>query len=108
MFLACGIWCLAEVSSVSPSSEHTDTILILISCVGISQLALLNVPVSFCSRVLYLSVCVCTFCSRTKITIMHSGTVKLNTVTMFLTYKKGRVLIGNPVILNCYRYLLVM
>ena len=27
MFLACGIWCLAEVSSVSPSSEQTDTIL---------------------------------------------------------------------------------
>ena len=23
MFVACGIWCLADVSSVSPSSEHT-------------------------------------------------------------------------------------
>ena len=23
MFVACGIWCLAEVSSVSPSSEQT-------------------------------------------------------------------------------------
>ena len=22
MFVACGIWCLADVSSVSPSSEH--------------------------------------------------------------------------------------
>ena len=24
MFVACGIWCLADVSSVSPSSEQTD------------------------------------------------------------------------------------
>ena len=24
MFFACGIWCLAEVSSVSPLSEQTD------------------------------------------------------------------------------------
>ena len=24
MFVACGIWCLADVSSVSPSSEHTE------------------------------------------------------------------------------------
>ena len=23
MFIACGIWCLADVSSVSPSSEQT-------------------------------------------------------------------------------------
>ena len=23
MFVACGIWCLVDVSSVSPSSEHT-------------------------------------------------------------------------------------
>ena len=23
MFVACGIWCLADVSSVSPSSEQT-------------------------------------------------------------------------------------
>ena len=26
MFVACGIWCLADVSSVSPSSEQTDLI----------------------------------------------------------------------------------
>ena len=26
MFVACGIWCLADVSSVSPSSEQTSTI----------------------------------------------------------------------------------
>ena len=25
MFVACGIWCLADVSSVSPSSEQTET-----------------------------------------------------------------------------------
>ena len=25
MFVACGIWCLADVSSVSPSSEQTNT-----------------------------------------------------------------------------------
>ena len=25
MFVACGIWCLADVSSVSPSSEQTGT-----------------------------------------------------------------------------------
>ena len=25
MFVACGIWCLADVSSVSPSSEQTPT-----------------------------------------------------------------------------------
>ena len=24
MFVACGIWCLADVSSVSPSSEQTE------------------------------------------------------------------------------------
>ena len=24
MFVACGIWCLADVSSVSPSSEQTN------------------------------------------------------------------------------------
>ena len=24
MFVACGIWCLADVSSVNPSSEHTE------------------------------------------------------------------------------------
>ena len=24
MFVACGIWCLADVSSVSPSSEQTQ------------------------------------------------------------------------------------
>ena len=24
MFYACGIWCLADVSSVSPSSEQTE------------------------------------------------------------------------------------
>ena len=24
MFVACGIWCLADVSSVSPSSEQTS------------------------------------------------------------------------------------
>ena len=24
MFAACGIWCLADVSSVSPSSEQTE------------------------------------------------------------------------------------
>ena len=27
MFVACGIWCLADVSSVSPSSEQTADIL---------------------------------------------------------------------------------
>ena len=26
MFVACGIWCLADVSSVSPSSEQTQHI----------------------------------------------------------------------------------
>ena len=26
MFVACGIWCLADVSSVSPSSEQTRAI----------------------------------------------------------------------------------
>ena len=26
MFFACGIWCLADVSSVSPSSEQTELI----------------------------------------------------------------------------------
>ena len=26
MFIACGIWCLADVSSVSPSSEQTAEI----------------------------------------------------------------------------------
>ena len=26
MFVACGIWCLADVSSVSPSSEQTAVI----------------------------------------------------------------------------------
>ena len=26
MFVACGIWCLADVSSVSPSSEQTEKI----------------------------------------------------------------------------------
>ena len=26
MFVACGIWCLADVSSVSPSSEQTHTL----------------------------------------------------------------------------------
>ena len=26
MFVACGIWCLADVSSVSPSSEQTEYI----------------------------------------------------------------------------------
>ena len=26
MFFACGIWCLADVSSVSPSSEQTLTL----------------------------------------------------------------------------------
>ena len=25
MFVACGIWCLADVSSVSPSSEQTSS-----------------------------------------------------------------------------------
>ena len=25
MFVACGIWCLADVSSVSPSSEQTGS-----------------------------------------------------------------------------------
>ena len=30
MFVACGIWCLADVSSVSPSSEQTA-----LDCVGI-------------------------------------------------------------------------
>ena len=25
MFIACGIWCLADVSSVSPSSEQTES-----------------------------------------------------------------------------------
>ena len=24
MFVACGIWCLADVSSISPSSEQSD------------------------------------------------------------------------------------
>ena len=27
MFVACGIWCLADVSSVSPSSEQTGELL---------------------------------------------------------------------------------
>ena len=27
MFVACGIWCLADVSSVSPSSEQTGNAL---------------------------------------------------------------------------------
>ena len=27
MFVACGIWCLADVSSVSPSSEQTVDLL---------------------------------------------------------------------------------
>ena len=31
VFVACGIWCLADVSSVSPSSEE---ILVLCACVG--------------------------------------------------------------------------
>ena len=26
MFVACGIWCLADVSSVSPSSEQTASL----------------------------------------------------------------------------------
>ena len=26
MFVACGIWCLADVSSVSPSSEQLDNL----------------------------------------------------------------------------------
>ena len=25
MFVACGIWCLADVSSVSPSSEQSES-----------------------------------------------------------------------------------
>ena len=29
MFVACGIWCLADVSSVSPSSEQTERIVSL-------------------------------------------------------------------------------
>ena len=27
MFVACGIWCLADVSNVSPSSEQTGELL---------------------------------------------------------------------------------
>ena len=26
MFVACGIWCLADISSVSPSSEQTEKV----------------------------------------------------------------------------------
>ena len=26
MFVACGIWCLADISSVSPSSEQTGKV----------------------------------------------------------------------------------
>ena len=29
MFVACGIWCLADVSSVSPSSEQTISTLLI-------------------------------------------------------------------------------
>ena len=32
MFVACGIWCLADVSSVSPSSEQTLHCLITKIC----------------------------------------------------------------------------
>ena len=31
MFVACGIWCLDDVLSVSPSSEQTGCILLLFS-----------------------------------------------------------------------------
>ena len=31
MFFACGIWCLADVSSVSPSSEQTLNIVALMT-----------------------------------------------------------------------------
>ena len=27
MFVACGIWCLADISSISPSSEQTESAL---------------------------------------------------------------------------------
>ena len=38
MFVACGIWCLADVSSVSPSSEQTQTPLLLIwTCIPYMQ-----------------------------------------------------------------------
>ena len=30
MFVACGIWCLADVSSISPSSEQTDNFFVLL------------------------------------------------------------------------------
>ena len=32
MFVACGIWCLADVSSVSPSEEETGEL-----CISVSQ-----------------------------------------------------------------------
>ena len=35
MFVACGIWCLADVSSVSPSSEQTGTTNLVETCVKI-------------------------------------------------------------------------
>ena len=34
MFVACGIWCLADVSSVSPSSEQTLFFFFLIVAVA--------------------------------------------------------------------------
>ena len=40
MFVACGIWCLADVSSVSPSSEQTDNKMLITS----NFMALLIIP----------------------------------------------------------------
>ena len=34
MFVACGIWCLADVSSISPSSEQTTVHGLLAVCSG--------------------------------------------------------------------------
>ena len=38
MFVACGIWCLADVSSVSPSSEQTGELCAYISCLDFVSL----------------------------------------------------------------------
>ena len=39
MFVACGIWCLADVSSVSPSSEQTVVGLLHIGPININSVS---------------------------------------------------------------------
>ena len=50
MFVACGIWCLADVSSVSPSSEQTGESLITLVCTNMNTTR--TVHVSFYYEIL--------------------------------------------------------